>query len=104
MKLLKYQSEDADELLVREGNRKVSAQTAYFLNAAMKLNLEFDEEAGGFNMCKAQERNNLKREVTGAIKAYRLDGTSDEDIITKVMKLYNVTKEYVLAILKAQVA
>ncbi len=47
MKLLKYQSEDADELLVREGNRKVSAQTAYFLNAAMKLNLEFDEEAGG---------------------------------------------------------
>lgn len=51
MKLLKHQSEDADELLVREGNRKVSAQTAYFLNAAMKLNLEFDEEAGGFNMC-----------------------------------------------------
>ena len=55
-------------------------------------------------MCKAQEKNNLKREVTGAIKMLRLDGTSDEDIIAKVMKVYNVTKEYVLAILNAQAA
>ena len=99
MKLLKHQSEDADELIIREGHRKVSSETAYFLNAAMKLNLEFEVEPGGVDMCKAQEKNNLKREVTGAIKAYRLDGTSDEDIVTKVMKLYNVTKEYVLALL-----
>ena len=51
-------------------------------------------------MCKAMEKNNLKREVTGAIKAYRMDGASEEDIITKVMKLYNVTREYVLALLE----
>lgn len=99
MKLLKHQSEDADELIVREGHRKVSPETAYFLNAAMKLNLEFENEPGGVDMCKAQEKNNLKREVTGAIKAYRLDGASDETVILKVMKLYNVTREYVLALL-----
>lgn len=104
MKLLKHQSEDADELIIQEGHRKISAETAHFLNAAMKLNLEYEVEPGGVDMCKAQEKNNLKREVTGAIKMLRLDGTSDEDIIAKVMKVYNVTKEYVLAILNAQAA
>ena len=44
MKLLKHQLEDADEMIVREGHRKVSAETAYFLNAAMKLNLEYEVE------------------------------------------------------------
>ena len=34
----------------------------------------------------------------------RLDGASDEDIIAKVMKLYNVTKEYVVALLAPQKA
>ena len=42
--------------------------------------------------------------VSGAIEAYRLDGASDEDIITKVMKLYNVTKEYVIALLSPKQA
>ena len=99
MKLLKHQAVDADELIVREGHRKVSSETAYFLNAAMKLNLELEVESGGVDMCKAMEKRDQRKEVTGAIKAYRLDGASDEDIIAKVMKLYNVTREYVLALL-----
>ena len=99
MKLLKHQAADADELIVREGHRKVSSETAYFLNAAMKLNLELEVESGGVDMCKAMEKRDQRKEVTGAIKAYRLDGASDEDIIAKVMKLYNVTREYVLALL-----
>ena len=99
MKLLKHQAADADELIVREGHRKVSSETAYFLNAAMKLNLELEEEPGGVDMCKAMEKRDQRKEVTEAIKAYRLDGASDEDIIAKVMKLYNVTREYVLALL-----
>ena len=99
MKLLKHQAVDADELIVREGHRKVSSETAYFLNVAMKLNLELEVESGGVDMCKAMEKRDQRKEVTGAIKAYRLDGASDEDIIAKVMKLYNVTREYVLALL-----
>ena len=99
MKLIKHQSEDADELIVQEGNRTVSSETAYFLNAAMKLNLEFKAEPGGINMCRAQERNNLKREVTGAIMGMRKLGATDDSIITAVMELFNVTREYVLALL-----
>ena len=99
MKLLKHQTDDADELIVREGHRKVSSETAYFLNAAMKLNLELEVEAGGVDMCKAQEKNNLKREVTGAIKGMRIAGMADDDILTKVMETFHVTKEYVLALL-----
>ena len=99
MKLLKHQSEDADEVIRLEGHRKISTETAYFLKAAMKLDFEFENEPGGVDMCKAMEKRYQEKEVTGAIKAYRLDGVSDEDIIVKVMKLYNVTREYVLALL-----
>ena len=99
MKLLKHQSDDADELIAREGHRKVSAETAYFLKAAMKLDFEFEEEAGGVDMCKAMEKRYQEKEITGAIRMLRADGASDETIITKVMSLFNVTREYVLALL-----
>lgn len=99
MKLIKHQSEDADELIIREGHRKISAETAHFLNAAMRLNLEYEVEPGGVDMCKAMEKRDQHQKITGAIDVLRLDGVSDEDIITKVMKLYNVTREYVLALL-----
>ena len=91
--------EDADELIIREGHRKIRAETAHFLNAAMRLNLEYEVEPGGVDMCKAMEKRDQRQKITGAIDVLRLDGVSDEDIITKVMKLYNVTREYVLALL-----
>ena len=65
----------------------------------MKLNLELEVESGGVDMCKAQEKNNLKREVTGAIMGMRKLGANDDSIITAVMEMLNVTKEYVLALL-----
>ena len=98
MKLIKHQSEDAGELIIREGHRKISAETAHFLNAAMKLNLEYEVEPGGVDMCKAMEKRDQRKEVAGAIRMLRADGASDETIITKVTNLFNVTKEYVLAL------
>lgn len=68
----------------------------------MKLNLEIIEEPGGVDMCKSMERRMQQERVTGAIKAFKLDGASDEDIVAKVTKLFNVTKEYVLALLAPQ--
>lgn len=53
-------------------------------------------------MCKSMERRMQQERVTGAIKAFKLDGASDEDIVAKVTKLFNVTKEYVLALLAPQ--
>ncbi|MCR4653559.1 MAG: hypothetical protein K5744_07685 [Eubacterium sp.] len=72
--------------------------------AVGNLKFEFEEEQGGIDMCKSIDRNNLRREVTGAIRAFRLEGNSDEDIITKVMSLFNVTREYVLDLLSPQEA
>ena len=65
----------------------------------MKLNLEFEVEPGGVDMCKSMERRDQKKEVTGAIRMLRADGASDETIITKVTSLFNVTREYVLVLL-----
>ena len=104
MKLLKHQSEDADEVIRLEGHRKISTETAYFLKAAMKLDFEFENEPGGVDMCKAMEKRYQEKEVTGAIMGMRKLGASDDSIITAVMEMYHVTKEYVLAILKAQTA
>ena len=104
MKLLKHQSHNADKVIMQNGHRKISTETAFFLNAAMKLNLEFEVEQEGVDMCKAMEKNNLKREVTGAVRGMRKFGVSDDDIIKAVMEMYNVTKEYVLDLMKEQVA
>ena len=99
MKLLKHQSEDADELIIREGHRKVSSETAYFLNAAMKLNLEFEVEPGGVDMCKAMEKRDQRQRITGVIQGMQLMGASDNDIISKIVETFHVTREYVLALL-----
>lgn len=104
MKLIKHQSDDADEIILQTNHRKFSPETAYFLNIAIKLGLEFEEEEGGVDMCKSLENRDKKMKISGAIEMLRLDGASDEDIIAKVMKLYNVTKEYVVALLAPQKA
>lgn len=104
MRVIKHQSEDADAIIMATNHKKIDRETAVFLNKAVNLKLVYEEKTGGVDMCKALERRYQEKEVTGAIKAYRLDGLSDEDIITKVMKIYSVTKEYVIALLKAQVA
>ena len=44
-----------------------------------------------------------EREVAGAIETYREFGTSDDDIINRIMDRFNVTKEYVQALLSPQV-
>ena len=55
-------------------------------------------------MCKAMEDYTMKKEVTGAIKGMRMMGASDNDIIAKIVENFNVTKDYVLALLATQKA
>jgi len=55
-------------------------------------------------MCQAMEDNDKKIRIVGAIEMLRMEGTAVEAIIAKVMKVYNVTREYVMTILNAQVA
>ena len=42
--------------------------------------------------------------VSGVIEGMKLMGASENDIINKVMETYNVTKEYVLALLAPKTA
>lgn len=55
-------------------------------------------------MCKALEQRYQEKEVTGAIQGMRKLGANDDTIIKAVMEMFSVTKEYVIALLKAQVA
>ena len=66
--------------------------------------MEFDIEEDGVDMCESLKKKELRDRVTAVIEAYRADGKTDEDIITRVLKLYDVTRDYVLALLTPQKA
>ena len=100
MKVLKHQEEKSiADIILDSGHRKVDRSTAVFLNKVSNLGLVFDDKEGDVDMCKGMEEYRKETEVRGAIKAYQLDGKSDEDIIAKVMKLFDVSREYVLNLL-----
>ncbi|MBO5536678.1 MAG: hypothetical protein J6B53_14955 [Clostridia bacterium] len=104
MKVLKYQKAGPIEVIKATNHEMIDRETAVFLNRVAKLDLVFDEKENQMDMCKAMKDNNRKMEVTGIIKYLRHEGASDETIIMKVQKVYDVTREYVLAILKEQAA
>ncbi|MBQ9438372.1 MAG: hypothetical protein IJU50_08565 [Lachnospiraceae bacterium] len=63
------------------------------------MDLEFEREDDGIDMCESLEKRYKREKITGAIEAYREDGKSDEDIITKIVNKYKVTRDYVLTLL-----
>lgn len=104
MEVIKHQSSDADEVIERTNHRKIDRDTALFLNTAVKLNLEYEEETGGVDMCKAMEKRQQRDEINGVIMGMRMMGASDNDIIAKIVEKFNVTKEYVLTLLNPKKA
>ena len=103
MKVLKYQRNNADRVIEENGHKSIDRDTAVFLNNVASLNLEFEEEEGGIDMCLAMEKRSQKDKVTGAIEAYRDCGNSEEDIVSRVVEKFNVTREYVLALLASPI-
>jgi len=53
-------------------------------------------------MFKSIQDHNTKMMVIGAIKAFRKQGNSDDAIIAKVMRSFDVTREYVLDAMKIE--
>ena len=104
MKVLKYQRSNADKVIEENGHKSIDRDTAVFLNKVASLNLDFEEEEGGIDMCLAMEKRSQKDKVTGAIEGMRLMGASDNDIVARVAEKFNVTREYVLALLAPQKA
>ena len=102
MEVIKHQSSDADEVIERTNHRKIDRDTALFLNTAVKLNLEYEEDTGGVDMCKAMEKKEKKDKILAVIDYMRDEGKSESDIIDKIIEKYHVTKEYVLELLAPQ--
>ncbi|MBR1865366.1 MAG: hypothetical protein IJ801_02545, partial [Lachnospiraceae bacterium] len=99
MKVIKHQKEDADEVIKETNHRKIDRDTAFFLNRAVNLGLEYEEKDGGIDMCLAMEKKTLRDNIMGAIEILKDEGISDEAIIEKIIKKFGVTKEYVLELL-----
>ena len=99
MKVLKYQKEGAVEVIEETDHRMIDRNTAVFLNRVANLGLEFEEKEDSVDMCKAMEDNNRKMKISGAIETMQDMGTAENDIISRIMEKYHVTKEYVLALL-----
>ena len=102
MKVIKHQKDTATEIIEATNHRKIDRSTAEFLNTVVNLNLVYEEpkEEVTVDMCKAMEENNKKREVIGAIKAFRVMGTKENDIIAAIVKEFSVTSEYVKALMQ----
>ena len=98
MKVIKHQKKDADEVIKETNHRKIDRDTAVFLNRAVNLGLEYEEKDGGIDMCLAMEKKTLRDKITGAIEILKDEEISDEAIIDKIVKKFNVTKEDVLEV------
>lgn len=102
MNVIKHQSDNADEIIGATNHRKIDRDTAVFLNTAVKLNLEYEEETGGVDMCLAMEKKEKRDRILGVIDYMKDEGKSESDIVEKIIERFHVTKEYVLALLSPQ--
>lgn len=87
LNIVKKQRNGADKVIEDMGHKLIDHETAHFLNRVARLGLEYEE-----------------KEVIGAIEAYRDFGASNEDIIERIIKKFNVTRDYVMALLEPQKA
>ncbi len=99
LKIIKHQNDKADKIIDESNHRKIDPDAAFFLKKAANLDLEFEREEDGVDMCESFEKRYMKEKITGAIETYREYGESDEDIIAKITKRFDITREYVLALL-----
>ena len=104
LNVFKHMKEGAVEVIEATNHKRVDRATAVFLNNTAKLGLEFDEKEGSIDMCKAMEDNNRKMKIIGMIQGMQMMGASENDIVTKIVEKFNVTREYVLALLSPQKA
>ena len=55
-------------------------------------------------MCESLKKKEQRDKITGAIEGMRLRGASENDIVVKIVEKFNVTKEYVMALLAPKTA
>ena len=73
LKLLKHSGTDADKVIEERSHEKVSPETAFFLKTAANLDLDFEIEDGGVDMCASLEKKYEEKEQRGEQNAKVLD-------------------------------
>ncbi len=102
MNVIKYQRELADKVIERNGHRKIDRDTADFLNVVADLDFEYEEEAGGVDMCLAMEKKQERDKISGVIDFLKTEGVSEKEIVRRITKAFNVREEYVKELLNPQ--
>nr|MCR5054883.1 hypothetical protein [Lachnospiraceae bacterium] len=74
MKVIKHQKEDADRIIIETEHRKIDRDTAFFLNSAVNLGLEYEVESGRVDMCRAMEKKEQRDRILGVIDYMRDEG------------------------------
>jgi len=104
LKALKYEKVGAYEVLKELTYERIDRKTVEFLNAVANLKLELSEKEDQVDMFESIQNYNKKMMIMGAIKLARDEGYSDDAIIAKMMRSFDVTREYVLDLMKTEAA
>lgn len=72
------------------------------MNQVTNLSIEFEEKGDKVNMSTSVDNIMKKIRISEAIEIYREYGESDEIIIDKIMKKFDVARDYVVALLAPQ--
>ena len=99
MRLIKHQKDNADDIIMYSDQKTVSVETAHFLNTILNLNIEYEDNEGGVDMCVAIENRMKKERILCLIDYMKEEGKTERDIINKIVDKFSVTQEYVLTLL-----
>ncbi len=99
MQIIKHQKNDADKIIEKTNHRTIDSDAAFFIKEAAKLDLEFERKETGIDMCESLKKKEQRDKITGAIEVYREYGESDEDIIQKIIRKFDVTREFVTSLM-----
>ena len=104
LKALKYEKVGADKILEELTYEQIDRKTVEFLNAVANLKLGLSEKEDQVDMFKSIQDHNTKMMVIAVIKYGRKRGDSDDVIIADAMEMFDVTREYVLELMKTEEA
>ena len=85
------------EFILRNRGKEIDRQSAIFINGFADLNLRYDDSDSerGIDMCQAMQDYTLKTKALAYIDAYRNINMKDADIVKMVVKLLDISPEYV---------
>ena len=104
MQVIKHQNEIGVADIIRNAP-KVDVASADKIAEVAKIKFEKNvDEKGEMDMCKGMEEYTLKTKVLGAIECLKNLNTSENDIVSQIVKIFNVSEEYVKSLMEAKPA